>query len=84
MKQQEKGSIIDHSSPTPPQVFYLEEPLHFEEHGGVVDGTVTMTRQRENIRLYNVNIAYRTISNDNRSSKEQKPYPYKRQIYEIP
>ncbi len=65
------------------QVFYLEEPLQFEEQGGIVDGTVTMTRQRENIRLYNVNIAYRALSDDSRLPKE-KQHPYEMRIYEIP
>ncbi len=70
--------------PYSPQVFYLEEPLHFEEErDGIVDGTVTMTRKRENVRLYNVNIAYRTLSDDSRLPKEQQ-HPYEMQVYEIP
>ncbi len=70
-------------------MFYLENPLHFEndgeEEGCVVDGTVTMTRQKENVRLYNVNIAYRAISSNaaNILPNEQQ-YPYKAQVYEIP
>ncbi len=67
----------------------MENPLHFEgggdeEEGGVVDGTVIMTRQKENIRLYNVNIAYRAISSNTNILPNEQQHPYEMQVYEIP
>ncbi len=67
----------------------MEDPLHFkdggdEEEGGVVDGTVTMTRQKENVRLYNVNIAYRAISSNANILPNEQQHPYEMQVYEIP
>ncbi|KAG5178611.1 S-adenosyl-L-methionine-dependent methyltransferase [Tribonema minus] len=61
------------------QVFYLEVP-HWVPRGGAVEGTLALTRQKENIRLYDVGVKHRRHGN----SQEPNLGPMQEATYTMP